>query len=60
MTQQIFFCKKLKYISKIAKFHADFESVEEVVKKMHKKSYKQNKLANMSKSEKRHISVTFC
>jgi hypothetical protein len=30
-------------VSKNAEFHADFESVEKVVKKCTKKSYKQNK-----------------
>jgi hypothetical protein len=39
---QIFFLKKSKKITN-AKFHADFESVEKVVKKCTKKSYKQNK-----------------
>ncbi len=37
------FCKKIKKISKKAEFHADFESVEKVVKICTKKSYKQNK-----------------
>jgi hypothetical protein len=38
-----FFWTKSKKISKNAEFHADFESVENVVKKCTKKSYKQNK-----------------
>jgi hypothetical protein len=36
-----FFNKKK---SKNAEFHSDFESFEKVVKKMHQKSYDQNKL----------------
>ncbi len=43
MTKKNFFPKKLKKVSKNAEFHADFESVEKVVKKCTKKSYKQNK-----------------
>jgi hypothetical protein len=31
-----------KKVSKNAEFHADFESVEKVVKKLTKRSYKQN------------------
>ncbi len=38
-----FFLKKTKKVSKNAEFHADFESIEKVVKNAHKKSYKQNK-----------------
>ncbi len=41
MTQKNLFLKKSKKISKNAEFHADFESVEKVVKKC--RSYKQNK-----------------
>ena len=37
------FVEKIKKVSKNAEFHADFESVEKVVKKCTKKSYKQNK-----------------
>jgi hypothetical protein len=40
---KIFFFFKSKKVSKNAEFHADFESVEKVVKKCTKKSYKQNK-----------------
>ncbi len=40
-------------MSKNAEFHAEFESVEcKLLKNAHKKSYKQNKLTNMSKSQK--------
>jgi hypothetical protein len=39
MTNFIIFRKDIKN----AEFHADFESVEKVVKKSTKKSYKQNK-----------------
>ncbi len=35
--------KKSKKVSKNAEFHADFESVEKIVIKCTKKSYKQNK-----------------
>ncbi len=38
-----FFFFKSKKVSKNAEFHADFESVEKVVKKCTKKSYKQTK-----------------
>ncbi len=38
-----FFFFKSKKVSKNAQFYADFESVEKVVKKYAKKSYKQNK-----------------
>jgi hypothetical protein len=41
--KQIFLFKKFKKVSKNAEFHADFESVEKVVKKCTQKSYKQNK-----------------
>ncbi len=44
--------KKSKKVSINAEFHTDFESVEKVVKKCTKKSYKQNKFDNMSKGEK--------
>ncbi len=37
------FFEKSKIISKNAEFHADFESVEKVVKNAPKKIYKQNK-----------------
>jgi hypothetical protein len=43
MTQKNFFGKKSKKISKNAEFHADFESVEKVVKNAPKKIYKKNK-----------------
>jgi hypothetical protein len=39
-------------VSKNAEFHADFESVEKLLKNAPKKSYKQTSLTNMSKSEK--------
>ncbi len=35
--------KKIKKDSKNAEFHADFESIEKVVKNAQEKSYKQNK-----------------
>ncbi len=38
-----FFGQKSEKISKNAEFHADFESVEKVVKKTPKNSYKQKK-----------------
>ncbi len=38
-----FFGKKSRKVSKNTEFYADFESVEKVVKKFTKKSYKQNK-----------------
>jgi hypothetical protein len=38
-----FLLKKSTKVSKNADFHADFESVEKVVKKWTQKSYKQNK-----------------
>jgi hypothetical protein len=45
-------------MSKNAEFHADFESIEKVVKKCTQKS--KTSLTNMSKSEKKvHFSVTF-
>jgi hypothetical protein len=37
MTPKNFFVKKIKKISKNAEFHADFESVEKVVKNAPKK-----------------------
>ncbi len=37
------FLKKSQKVLKNAEFHADFDSVEKVVKKCTKKSYKQNK-----------------
>ncbi len=43
MTQKIFFCNKSEKISENAEFHADFVSVEKVVKKCTQKSYKQKK-----------------
>ncbi len=46
------FLKKSEKVSKNAEFYADFESVEKVVKKCAKKSYKQNKFDDMSKREK--------
>jgi hypothetical protein len=39
-------------VSKNAKFHADFESVEKVVKNAPKKVISKTSLTNMSKSEK--------
>ncbi len=42
VTCKIFFGKNQKGV-KNAEFHADFESVEKVVKKCTKKSYQQNK-----------------
>jgi hypothetical protein len=53
------FLKKSKKVSKNAESHADFESVEKVVKKCTKKSLSKKSLTNMSKSEKVHISFTF-
>ncbi len=44
---------------KNAEFHADFESVEKVVKNAPKKVISKTSLTNMSKSEKVHIYVTF-
>ncbi len=44
------FWKKSKKISKNAEFHADFESVEKVVKKCTKKVISKTSLRNMSKS----------
>ncbi len=41
--KNFFLLKKSKKVSKNAEFHADFESVEKVVKNAPKKSYKQNK-----------------
>ena len=43
MTSKKFFFEKIEKGVKNAEFHADFESVEKVVKKCTKKSYKQNK-----------------
>jgi hypothetical protein len=43
LRHMIIWQKKSKKISKISEFHADFESVEKVVKKFTQKSYKQNK-----------------
>jgi hypothetical protein len=43
MTFKNFFGKKSKMVSKNAEFHADFKSVETVLNKCTKKSYKQNK-----------------
>ncbi len=50
------FEQKLKKISKNAEFHADFESVWKSCKKMHKKSYQQKSLTNISKKLKRAFS----
>jgi hypothetical protein len=50
-----FFWKKLKKVSKNAEFHADFESVEKVVKKCTKKVISKTSLTIMSKSEKKCI-----
>ncbi len=53
MTLKIFFFwQKIKMVSKNAEFHADFESVEKVVKKCTKKVISKTSLTNMSKSEK--------
>ncbi len=41
--KKIVFWKKSEKISKNAEFHADFESVEKVVKNAPKQSYKQKK-----------------
>jgi hypothetical protein len=50
---KIFFLKKSQNVSKNAEFHADFESVEKVVKKCTKKKViSKTSLTNMSKSEK--------
>jgi hypothetical protein len=43
MALKKFFWKKSKKVPKNAEFHADFESVEKVVKKCTKERYKQNK-----------------
>ena len=43
MTKKKIFDKKSKKVSKNAEFHADFESVEKLLKNAPKKSYKQNK-----------------
>jgi hypothetical protein len=51
--------EKIKKDVKNAEFHADFESVEKVVKKCTKQVISKTSLTNMSKSEKVHISVTF-
>jgi hypothetical protein len=60
MTQKHFFEKKSEKISKNAEFHADFESVEGVVKNAPKKSYKQKKVwRTWVKREKGLFSVTF-
>jgi hypothetical protein len=50
ITKEIFF--KSKKILKNAEPHADFESVEKVVKKCTKKVKSKTSLTNMSKSEK--------
>ena len=47
------FVKKSKKVSKNAEFHADFESVEKVVKNAQKKVTSKTSFTNMSKSEKR-------
>ncbi len=57
--KKIIFLKKSKKVSKNAEFHADFESVEKVVKKCTKKVISKTSLTNMSKSEKGHFYVTF-
>jgi hypothetical protein len=62
MTPKNFFCKKKKKISKTQNFHADFDSVEKVVKKCTKKKVtSKTSLTNISivKVKKVHISVTF-
>ncbi len=46
-----FFEKNQKGV-KNAEFHADFQSVEKVVKNAHKKVISKTSLTNMSKSEK--------
>ncbi len=43
MTIQKFCFEKIKKRYKNAEFHADFESIEKVVEKCARKSYKQNK-----------------
>ncbi len=60
--KKIFFWQKSENVSKNAEFHADFESVEKVVKKCTQKTIlSKTSLTNMSKSEKsayfRHIFV---
>jgi hypothetical protein len=52
MTFKKFFWKKSRKLSKNAEFHADFESVEKVVKNAPKKVISKTSLTNMSKSEK--------
>jgi hypothetical protein len=59
MTFKKIFWEKLKKVSKNPEFHADFKSVEKVFKKLTKKVISKTSLANMSKSEKVHIFVTF-
>ncbi len=46
------FWKKSKKMSKNAEFHADYESVEKVVKNAPKKVISKTSLTNMSESEK--------
>jgi hypothetical protein len=64
--KKIFFVKKSIRVSKNAKFHADFESVEKVLKKCTKKSYYQKRDRNMhffhfySCFNEFKISVKFC
>ncbi len=50
--QKKIFCKKIKKDTKNAEFHADFESVEKVVKICTKKVISKTSLTNKSKSEK--------
>jgi hypothetical protein len=58
MTQKIFGEEIKIDIKKNAEFHADFESIEKVVKKMHqKKVISKTSLTNMSKSE--NVSLEF-
>jgi hypothetical protein len=59
MTQEHFLGEKIKEDIKNAEIHADFESVEKVVKKCTKKVISKTRLTNMIKGEKGYISVTF-
>jgi hypothetical protein len=60
MTPKKIFWQKSKTISKNAEFHADFESVEKVVKKCTKKNLQAKKVwRTWVKVEKVHISVTY-
>jgi hypothetical protein len=58
--QKFFFSKNSIWVSKNAEFHADFESVEKVVKKCTKKTLQAKQVwQTWVKVKKVHISVTF-